>query len=556
MHTKIAQLLAVLAWLLPNHYPPWANFHSESLALAAILIMCCAAIRQRSRPLQVPASAIVIVVTSLIPLLQWAGGIVFFIGDALISTLYLLVLAITIVIWYSSSPDKTQNSKPLWLLIFAEILLVAALASALMGFLQWLSLTGDMTTFVTYIEPGERVMANLGQPNQFATLLLMGILALCFLFEAKKLGYFALALGSIFMGWVIVLTGSRTALLGSVTVVCFLLFKVRKKQLRLSAMHLIAWLVCFLGFWLIFPGLNNLLMIGNGRSVALTDENGRYGIWIQTVMAISQSPWLGYGWNQTSVAQAKGAEYVSGTLIFSYAHNIVLDLLAWVGIPIGIILTLFIVGWFLHTAVRTTRTDGIYAVAMLLPLVVHSMLEFPFAYAYFLFAAGLLAGIAEASIQRTATIFIPTRMARYMCISLTFTVFYGAYEYLLIEEDYRVARFESLNVGRTPADYEKPTVLLHTQLSALLAALRQPAIPGMSPEELERLRQVSLRFGHSTLSYRYALALALNDYPQAAGQQLELIKAIFGERYYQAVLTDWQDKATGKYPQLGLVPSH
>ena len=113
--------------------------------------------------------------------------------------------ATAIVIGYSCVVNTPQASSSTWFLLPVQALLWAALLSAFMALLQWLSLTDSMTTYVIHTEPGDRVFANLGQPNQLASLLLMGTVSLTYLYERKQLGRPALILGGICMAWATVI---------------------------------------------------------------------------------------------------------------------------------------------------------------------------------------------------------------------------------------------------------------------------------------------------------------------------------------------------------------
>ena len=545
-----------LSWLLPNHYPPWVNFHSEFLAFLGLGGMLGAFLWRNATTIHVPRLVVALLALAAVPWLQHAAGLVFFAGDALVSSYYLVGLAAAITLGYSSKPPAgpaVNVPGASSLLPMAMVLLVAALLSALLGFLQWLSLTEVLTTAAMHIEPGERVMANLGQPNQLASLLLMGIVALVFVYEQRGIGRLGLFLGTTFMTWVIVLTGSRTAILSALAIVLFLLFKKRSGGSLLPAGFLGIWFAGFVLATLAMPSVNELLLLRDGRDVALTDSNGRVLIWQQTVAAIAEAPWLGYGWNQTPVAQATGALQYPGTLFFSNAHNLVLDLCTWVGLPLGIALSAACAYWLCTRMKWAHTTEAVYAMAMLLPVAVHSMLEFPFAYAYFLLAAGLLMGVVEASTVVARPFNLSVRAGWGVLALLAAIGGYQSYEYILVEEDYRVARFENLRVGRTPEDYRAPDIRLNTQLKALLSVLRQPAVPAMTPQQMESLRQVSLRFGFRPLVFRYAVAMGLNGDPEGASRQMQVLRGMYGERYYLATKAEMERLAVTQYPPLSAI---
>lgn len=552
IHAFGAVFLA-FSWLAYDHYPPWVNFHSEFLAFFSLYLLLGSLLRAKTRLFAFPKIAISIACLAALPWLQYATGLVFFGGDAFVTTAYLLGMTTAIGIAYSSVFNTSQASASTWFLLPVHALLWAALLSAMMALLQWLSLTDSMTTYVMHTEPGDRVLANLGQPNQLASLLLMGLVSLTYLYEQRQLGRFSLILGGIFVTWAIVLTESRTALLGAVFISLFWAYKFHSAENRLPKKYVLIWLIGLGIGKFMLPTITNLLLMSDPRITSITVDSGRAEIWWQAIYALRDAPWFGYGWNQTPVAQSVGALSHPGTLTYTYAHNVVLDLLLWVGLPLGLILTSLCGYWFITRTQRVKTLEAIYAMAILLPIVTHSMFEFPFAYAYFLLTAGLLIGVIEASMPISIHHVIPNKLVLAYAMTAAVVGSYFAYEYLLIEEDYRVARFENLKVGHTPPDYQRPSIYVNTQMSALLTVLRQPASPNMLPAQLESLRKVSLRFGYRPLVYRYALALGLNGNIAGARHQMLVFRSMFGELSYNEMKAQMLLQAATIYPQLNAV---
>jgi Virulence factor membrane-bound polymerase, C-terminal len=128
-----------------------------------------------------------------------------------------------------------------------------------------------------------------------------------------------------------------------------------------------------------------------------------------------------------------------------------------------------------------------------------------------------------------------------------------AVEYLEIEEDFRVARFEALSVGQTPADYQRPNIIVLTQLKALVMATRMEVQPEMSHEDIALLRSVALRFPFIPTLNQYALSLALNGNPQEAVRQLKVMRALYAGGQYAKIRGSWIDLANAKYPQLKVI---
>jgi hypothetical protein len=378
--------------------------------------------------------------------------------------------------------------------------------------------------------------------------------AFTYVFERAVIGRFTFALGVGFMTAVLILTQSRTGMLSVLVLTAYLVWKKRTVKSRLSGRAVACWAAWFFVGTLALPYLNELLLLGDMRSIRSAEPiNQRWRIWQQITYAVMQSPWVGYGWNQTPTAQAAGAIAFPGSLPVTYAHNFVMDMLAWNGLPLGVLLTAAIGYWFV-TRIRTSvGLDAVHAMACLLPFAVHSMLEYPFAYAYFLITAGLMIGVVEAAQVRPSTITLNVRwvwglLALWMPIGG-----YLAYEYFLIEEDFRVVRFENLRIGKTDAAYEVPNVWMISHMGAMLRSRRLAIEPNMQKADLETLRVVSQRFADNVVHFRYALALALNGESAEAKHQLAIIRGMYGNDYYAACQVELYRLQKEKYPQLAAV---
>jgi hypothetical protein len=185
-----------------------------------------------------------------------------------------------------------------------------------------------------------------------------------------------------------------------------------------------------------------------------------------------------------------------------------------------------------------------------LPLAVHSMLEFPFAYAYFLLPVMLALGALEALTANKPFIRLGLRPIAALLLGISLLAVWSVVEYVAIEEDFRVARFEDLRIGTTPADYDRPSVLLLTQLGGLLDGARIVPRPNMTADELVLAKKIALRYPWTATQNRYALALALNGNSLEALRQLRVMRAMHGEKAYKAIKEYWRVQAQDHYPQL------
>lgn len=546
--SALGLVVLVLAWLVTDHYPPWTSFHSEMLAFVAFTLLLTGRLAMVQGPVAWPRWLGFLGFVAIVPWVQWFCGLLPFVGDAVVVTLYFAGFFGAVAVGYSYSANKTAKDTPLTGLM--HVLWCGALLSACVGLLQWLSLEEVLGDFVLEGALGGRVPGNLGQPNHLSTLLLMGGVAMAYAHERGLIRGTVLALGAAFLSLVLVLTSSRSGLVGVVAVSIFMVCKSRGRALQLPVRGVVIWGSGFLLATWLLPHLSQWLLVGD-RGLSLTTTSGRLVMWEQVARGIAERPWLGYGWGQTVRAHMAGVLSVPGDQSTNYAHNVLLDLLAWNGVPLGLALIGVGAYWLFSRLWRVQATNGVYAMACLLPLMVHGMVEYPFAYSYFLLPAGVMVGVVEASLG-SASVKLPKSM---VLAGLSVWLVLGGFfvhEYFLIEEDFRITRFENLRIGKTPPGYEVPTIRLTSHMAAMLKASRIRPVPGLTQPELDNLREVSRRFAFSVLNYRCALALGLNGDPEGAARELAVMRGLYGAKQFQGVAEDFAEEAK-KYPQLKAV---
>jgi len=537
-----------LSWLLPNHYNPWLNFLPEAMAFTSIAVLLTAVLLTRGLTLvHWPAISLWAAGVALVPWAQWMLGVSLFAGDALMVSYYLTGWAMAMVIGHRLAKQPEGQSE----VALMHMLWIAALLSAMVGLLQWLKLEEHLGIYAVQTDIGDPVMGNLAQPNQLGTLLLMGIVAFAYVYERRIIGLSTLALGTSFLTVILVLTHSRAGMVGVLAVGAFLLAKRSSMNTRISAWQIVAWMGLFVLMSLASPYVDQALLLSVDREPLFT-VNGRTLIWVQTLEGIGNAPWTGYGWNQTFSAISVGAIDHPGVLIATYAHNVLLDVVAWNGVPMGLALIGLGGFWFSTRLYRVSGVASTYAMACLLPFILHSMVELSFAYAYFLLTAGLLMGVVEASMTGIGE----WKIRRYLVGSaLAIWVIVGiciAYEYMLIEEDVRVTRFENLRVGATDAAYQIPEIGLLSQMAALQRATRLQPVPHMTEQQLDDMRRAVVRFPGGGLALRYAMALGMNGDPAGAQRTMAVIRGVYGTAYFAEAKKIWFEHAE-KNAELGAI---
>jgi hypothetical protein len=383
----------------------------------------------------------------------------------------------------------------------------------------------------------------------------MGLASLIFLYNNRRLSaMLSVALTGILL-WGVGITESRAAIVGLVLMAVWLQVGRQRAGLRLPIwVGGITLVVLFIILWG-WPQILSVQQEGVWTSDVSaqrinTSAGTRLVVWPQLLEAIMQKPW--FGWGLLGVSKAHNAvlhAYPVGEP-FTYAHNIILDMAVGVGVPMTVALSALACCWVYRRVCATRALLPWYCIAILLPFAVHSMLEFPFAYAYFLLPAVLAVAALEQSVAPTQSFCVPRGLAVGFLSVVTVLMSWSVFEYLKIEEDFRVIRFEAKRIGNTPDGYERPHVILLTQLGAALEASRLEPQPGMTQQQLDLARNVALRFPWTATQNRYALALALNGQPEEARRQLRVMHAMHGELTHGQLMNYWKELAKGKYPQL------
>lgn len=394
----LAAILLGFAWLSPFHYNPWVMFSSEMSTFAAGLSVLAALFYQN---IKIPRAQLLLLPFILIPVVQWAFGLIFDFSTALLSSLYLLGFWIMVVAGYNLSLDQQQRDQIFT--GFSLLTVIVSVATSLIAVCQWLNIDTHFAHMLHLI--GNRPYGNFGQPNNMATFLIMGLLGCLYLYEKNKTSVWLLLLSALTILFAVVLSQSRTSWVVFPFLLIYWAIKQFNKSRRFGLFQGLLWCAgFFLMAGLVLPFLTSLIEawshtdITQASSLAERASSGylRFNIWTQMLLAVQQHPWLGYGWNQTSVAQMSVyALFPTGEWTTS-AHNVLLDLIIWNGIPLGTVIIAYFTCWLFWLNQQAKETISIIAVMMVCTVLIHAMLEFPQRYAYFLLTCGFLLGVIQA----------------------------------------------------------------------------------------------------------------------------------------------------------------
>lgn len=556
MHYSLGLMAMTLAWLLPGHFYPYTAFQQDMLSVAGVVLLALAGMMSlpRSRSVRLPPPALLSCGLALVPVAQWCAGLVPFVSDAILPAGYLAAFAIAVV---AGTQLAQQPHFCTWL--YGVVALAAAMSVAI-GLAQWLGLGP-----IAFVEPwtaGDRIVANLVQPNQLACLLALGMVSALWFYERRLIGAGTVAALLAWLAIGLALTQSRAAWLMVIAIAGLWLWHRRTLGLRTTVAGLLAVVLVLGAAALARAPLHALWQIDGSAvgGVALrAPANLRLAHWQTLWDALMLEPWFGYGWLQIAAAQQAAALDNATTYeLLSAAHNQALDLLIWNGLPLGLALIGLIVWWFLDRARRCRDQDAWAALAVVAVFSAHSMVEFPLQYAYFLLPAGVFVGVIEARVPPRDTESAFVNLPRAALLGALLTMSAALYviwdEYLEVDEAVRQVRLKNeARIVHKDLNPKAPDVtLLDAQREYVRLWTVEPVV-GMAPEQIDWMRIVARRFGSPGALERYALASGLNGRPDEALRALRLMCRMSLPRHCDRVRSVWQQRAA-HHPALLAVP--
>lgn len=253
--------------------------------------------------------------------------------------------------------------------------------------------------------PG-RGVGNLRQPNHLASLLLWAAIGSIALVELRRLTPFAGAALLVLLPFGVVISGSRTGLLGTLLLAAWAIVDrhlSRPSRILLLASPVIAGL-CWLALAAWSHGTGHAFG-GEARLLAASGgdiSSSRFGIWHNTLTMLSREPWTGVGFGEFNLAWTLTELPQRPIAFFDHTHNLPLQLLVELGLPLGTVVCALLL-WSAWLAVRRSwQVDGDAGIArraaamMVLMVGLHSQLEYPLWYAYLLLPTAFFWGFALA----------------------------------------------------------------------------------------------------------------------------------------------------------------
>ncbi|MEN8409052.1 Wzy polymerase domain-containing protein [Acinetobacter bereziniae] len=541
MFKNVSMLIFLLifgvAWLIPPDENIWKSFLSEYLTfLSGLFLILCIGFKN----LKIPKIILPILIVSFIPLIHYWIGFSFSYTFALLNFFYLIAFFIFIIFSYNFSVLYKNNL----MLNLSYCLVAISTVSSVFSIIQWLGLS----TFLPVVELiGNRPYANLGQPNLLATMLLVGVLACLYLYEKNKVSPIILTLISMFIIFSVSLTQSRTSWIVVIFIIFYILLKRKNIELRIGFNRLLYWCSYFIVASFLLPYLGKVIyLLFNVNSIDITSvaqratsQYERLSLWTQNIYAICEQPWLGYGWYQTGVSQMYAMDKYHFSPWYVSAHNIFIDIILWNGIIIGGLIILFFSYLLFKLNAVAKTTESFIAVLMMVPILIHAMLEFPLFYANFIFLFALLVGITLSdadklkSIKLSKFFIIPILLLYFLTLTLSWR------EYVSGMSDFSRARIIAINkiADHKLGNFKKydyiadVNYLLFKDFDLHARWLVLDVKDKISDSDIKKYREFVLLNPSEFNLFKYAQILAFNDRKDMAVKQLWYIRELYGNNY-------------------------
>ena len=547
-------VLLALVWLAPNHQPPWGSFHHEFLMSIALSVMCFLLAWQTNWRLPISIFAAFAILAVLVPWVQWAAEILPKSGTAFVSSSYIAAFALSLCIGHAQAQQPSQR----FLFILFSAIVLAAFLNIPIQIIQWYQwydhgLDSTLMVLVTPINAAQRPSGMILQPNQLATIQVWGLIGLTWLryHRSVTVPFFLGSFGLIAIG--IGLTQSRAGLLEMMIVCGLLIFALHSNSRRVILWTWVAAIVLLLVWSLNFVTVAEWLGVRSTAVARLSAIDGaRIDAWRAFWAAVVASPWMGYGitdvgYAYTAMALERPDIYIGQR--FAHAHNALLDLVIWVGLPLGIVIVGAFGLWFFRRIVTlSTQPQNVFPLAVVVALGVHSMLELPHYFMYFIvpggFCIGWLCHVGEVrpvwSLPRWTW-----GVAGSAVVAVTTPI---AMDYFPYQERYTEWRYENQRVGRRPdIEVHKPIVL--NQIHDELMIYRLPIGAGISLPELQWIEDTAKTVNSPPAYYTAAKAWAIAGHKEKAYLWMMRFNAIMDSVGVQQIKAIWS-KDQIQYPML------
>jgi O-antigen ligase len=398
-----------------------------------------------------------------------------------------------------------------------------------------------------HVATERRPFGNMAQANHLATYLSFAMAAAVYLFATRRLPWPVWFVLSVLFAIGEALTVSRTPWLqtGVVVLGAAWLGVVQRSETNFSRPSrwraLVAPVVLLAIFFFANVGVRwanhawhlNLAESAADRFREAGQISPRLALWRYGWTMFKEHPLFGVGWGEFPIHQYQLTEALGKIELANNSHDIVIDLLAKTGIVGGIIVFGGLAMWLIRVLRARHNPGTVFGLMLLAVLGVHTLVEYPQQYLFFLLPAAFFIGLLEPAGAR----FVPPVASRVAYV-LLLVIGLGALVPVLL--DYRHA--EVLYYGDAPErQYRADPAIAFKPWGDYGLATLLPLDPNDLPEKIDMHERAMDLLPGDVVLRRQAILLVL------AGREAEALDTVARMKVYAEGVESWPSTLAALY---------
>lgn len=493
--------------LNPFHIPPWNSFHSEFLCALGIgsLLLCKSFYKNIEIPKKFLLFAATILAFIVIQLTQNNNS-----NDYKNLLVYFAIYSMALIAGFNTKEIKENN-------LFNFIISIGFFLS--ISVIAQFFDVADNFELLPSVEDTRRPGGSLIQANHAAIFICMGLI--CCLqknFSSKIIKSIIFTT----LCFALAATESRTGLLAFFVYIFYAsLRRYFGKIILFSSLIFVC--LSFLFTPKIYDAFYQNQVESHVR-VTSASSSGRLLTWSILIDSVKEKPITGHGFNSVFSAldnQIRKNESLRSAP-FHYSHNIIIDFLIWFGVPITILILIYSSKIILK--IDDEKNDKTKII--LIPLIIHALLEYPHAYMYFGIPLFFITG-RNITYTNPSTVSINKLTSTTLIILISIPLITYSIFYINSEELIRSIRFKSIGLAYDSEINEKQQYLNYFEPDEIISNIK--INKNISPEDIEYLRKISHTRPSKTYESKYAEALYASMQCSEYSKQIKVIESYYGE---------------------------
>lgn len=398
-------LMFFLPFIIMRHALPIPSFYTEWFAALSGFIAILPLLRTTIwRSIQIPQISLVFLGLATILIMQWVLGM-------LQSTqFFLLLLSYLIWAFFLTTLGNYLRHELGWerlITTLAWSLIAAGIVNFIILALQLLVKSGGIVPFL----PNLVSFGAVSQPNHLANFDALAIASLIYLYAKKRCSQSFFILLLLLFIIILSFSGSRSAwlYLSAFAILAITLHinaikqdasdEAYRRVLGAGLLVLPAFAFVQIIIHHVIP--NQYVSLPTERlmdSVNVQTPSARLHIWYDSLRIFIQSPWLGIGMGQIregAFSLLSHPSAMASNIVFEHAHNLFLHLLTEMGVFATLFVFIGLIIWIRSFKWHKLNLETWWLISLLVVIGIHSMLEYPLWFTYFLGITAVLLGAGD-----------------------------------------------------------------------------------------------------------------------------------------------------------------